>query len=618
MKITKVSIKNLNSIRGEHTIDFQESFSKHGLFLLTGDTGAGKTTILDAISIALYGETPRLKKIHELEQLISIGAKESLAEVEFVVDKVIYKSKWSISVAKTGTVKASKRELSRYDGTDFEIITPKTKRGFNDEIESITNLNFDRFTKTVMLAQGSFDAFLQAKPQDKSDLLEKITGTEIYQKISQRVFQREKEEKEKLIKLSDKIDESKILKDEEVKEKTDSIKGSKKESEALLKDIKEIQDTIKIVENISKYQKDIEGFKKQQTDLNTQKENFKEDDKKLNNSLKAKDVYTQIREEKEFAKELKEKTTQVGKLKIEKKELSQKLQKIGKKVKISDTNLTIFKELEKSKLKSLDEAKELLVHQITKEKSLDKDSKELKEKNKNLTQSLENIKRESEEKSEKENSLLEIAKVSVGVEAEKKVLELSLKKLEVDFKKIDKEKLFKEQNRLQNRIKEIKEFKKLQEENSKQSKLLEELQKSVEPQSKILEKLQVEKENIHKDIERLDELKLSALSIANYEESRKTLKDKEECLFCGSCNHPFMIDKPKFDDSIATDLSNAKSTLKIIDKTIKDAEATINTTNTQLEVAKSSLQMTESKLKSLSVGVDDKLEIIENELKELA
>jgi len=83
MKITKVTIQNLNSIRGKHTIDFVEHFSNHGLFLLAGDTGAGKTTILDAISIALYGETPRLKLRNELEEIISIGEKESLAQVFF-------------------------------------------------------------------------------------------------------------------------------------------------------------------------------------------------------------------------------------------------------------------------------------------------------------------------------------------------------------------------------------------------------------------------------------------------------------------------------------------------------------------------------------------------------
>ena len=537
MKITKVTIQNLNSIRGKYTIDFMKNFSNHGIFLITGDTGSGKTTILDAITIALYSETPRLKSKHDIEQLISIGEKESLAEVEFIVDKKLYKSSWSIGVARTGKVKDSKRELSVYTNGTFEIIS-LNKREFNKKIEEITNLNFDRFTKTVMLAQGSFDSFLQAKDNDKSDLLEKITGTQIYQKISKRVFEREKEQREKLLQLSAKIDNSKILQDEEIKEKELEIDRAKEESSKLKKEIKELQDIIKIAENISKYQERLKSL---------------EEDKK----------------------------------EIDKKD----------------------------KLEDIDSAKELVLKQENIEKVLDLNQKELKQKKKKLSKYLKDIEKDTKEKSKLEESLKEI--IETLFEKPKKNLQIYLTELEKKVNQIDDKRLFEDKYKLEKQIESIKNYEKLQKDKSTQDKRVQEYKSKQQIQYKIVANKYKEIEKLISKIKKLEELKLSAQLIQNYEEARKNLKDNEECPLCGSKSHPYIINMPQFDNSISIDLDNCENSLKALKEELKQDETILKKIDTSIEVANTKLQNIIDNLAKLNIDENEKIKDIEIKLKEI-
>lgn len=128
MKIRKISIQNLNSLRIKTSIDLcAPPLSNVGLFAITGDTGAGKTTILDAITLALYGRVHRNKDVKEV---MSFGAVESLAEVEFEAGDGIYRSKWSIWRAhrkEDGNLLGPVRELSRYNPEtgEFDILAQK-------------------------------------------------------------------------------------------------------------------------------------------------------------------------------------------------------------------------------------------------------------------------------------------------------------------------------------------------------------------------------------------------------------------------------------------------------------------------------------------------------------
>ncbi|WPJ94962.1 AAA family ATPase [Coraliomargarita algicola] len=193
MKILKITFQNLNSLQGTHIIDLENGLlSEAGIFSITGPTGAGKSTILDAITLALFGKAARYDKEANPGEMMTRGTGECAAEILFECNKGRYCAKWTRARARkkpNGKLQSPKREVSKAD--TGEIIAEKLKEA-DQMVESLTGLDYHRFLRSVLLAQGRFKEFLDAGDNERGDLLEKITGTEIYSRISQKAYETER------------------------------------------------------------------------------------------------------------------------------------------------------------------------------------------------------------------------------------------------------------------------------------------------------------------------------------------------------------------------------------------------------------------------------------------
>jgi exonuclease SbcC len=197
MKIQKIFIRNLNSLAGDHHIDFNKKpLANSTLFAITGPTGSGKSTILDAICLALYNASPRLDQsitsglLLKSGALISKGATEAFVSVEYTQGSDRYKSQWSIAYNRNNNLNERKQELSTFDVDKNDWVLLETNTKVPARNTQITSLDFVQFTRSVLLAQGQFSALLNANKEERYTLMEKITGDDIYRKVGKKVYEK--------------------------------------------------------------------------------------------------------------------------------------------------------------------------------------------------------------------------------------------------------------------------------------------------------------------------------------------------------------------------------------------------------------------------------------------
>ena len=210
MKILAIRLKNLASLAGPFELDFTaEPLASAGLFAITGPTGAGKSTLLDALCLALFGAVPRLNntgrdaKVPDADgeiatgdprTLLRRGTGEGYAEVDFIgIDGRRYRARWEANRARekaNGKLQASRQSLRDLDS---DQLLASQKGDYKVQLESRLGLNFEQFTRAVMLAQSEFSAFLKADDNERSELLEKLTDTALYTQLGKRAFDKAKE-----------------------------------------------------------------------------------------------------------------------------------------------------------------------------------------------------------------------------------------------------------------------------------------------------------------------------------------------------------------------------------------------------------------------------------------
>ena len=213
MRILAIRGCNLASLEGEFDIDFTvEPLKSAGIFAITGSTGSGKSTILDAVCLALFNDTPRLNRAGNRDNIVDIkditvslgdsrnilrrGTASGYAEVDFVaLSGDSYRSRWSVRRSRD---KAS-GSLQPWNLTLENLTTGEVQQGGKSELltkmKELIGLSFDQFTRAVMLAQGDFATFLKADKKEKADILEKLTGTDIYSRISVNIYNKTQDAK---------------------------------------------------------------------------------------------------------------------------------------------------------------------------------------------------------------------------------------------------------------------------------------------------------------------------------------------------------------------------------------------------------------------------------------
>lgn len=285
MRIRSIQLKNLHSIREEVKIDFMASpLSETGLFAITGDTGAGKTTILDAITLALYGKICRNSSEHEV---LSYGAEEGFAKCEFEAGGRRFLATWEITRRFSKRLKEYKtdryRSVEEWDVSkeQFIIQAERKVKEIDAFIEEVTGLDFARFTRSVMLAQGDFAAFLKAPPKERSELLERITGTEIYSLLSMAALERYRIEQQALESLQKQRESLKLFSKEEIKERKALFKQKEKENKEAKKAMDDTRQALVWLQNMASLQTRLAASKVAAAQLEQEKQEVKEGLEKL-------------------------------------------------------------------------------------------------------------------------------------------------------------------------------------------------------------------------------------------------------------------------------------------------------------------------------------------------
>jgi len=195
MRPIRLEIKGFTSFREKTEVDFQGL----GLFAITGQTGAGKTSILDAMTWALYGRTPRLRNNKDL---ISQGAKSLSVELQFRVGQEDHRVVRQLSGAA-----AAKVRLERLDHGEWLPVTGNVTE-LNERVRALVGLDFDSFNKAVILPQGEFDKFLRGKAEERRSVLTDLLDVGVYQRMMQSANEKSRRQNEQADFKRNEIDNS--------------------------------------------------------------------------------------------------------------------------------------------------------------------------------------------------------------------------------------------------------------------------------------------------------------------------------------------------------------------------------------------------------------------------
>lgn len=652
MKILNLTIENIHSLKGKHTIHFnQKPLADTGIFAIIGPTGSGKSTILDAICLALFNQTPRTGKLSKSEvanygSIMTRNTKAAMAELTYSVNQITYRSKWTISVARTGSLREYDMELVRIDGEKEEIL-PLKRKDIPNENSQIIGLNFDQFIKSMMLSQGAFTKFIEASPNERGELLEKITGTEIYRRIGIETFEKNKVELQKLVDLKGQLELLHILTPEELKELEEEKERLSNEAKKVNSELTLLQNKLNLLHQKEESEKSISKTRKNRDSIEEEKKRFAPNLTLIQQHEKIQPYILDIENHKQLLKRKEQQEQTIHTLEGNKKELQEKITvEEAKYNTLQKRLLDIEKQIEDlkpvwDKTIALDKKLSLINDKIisldkdlnTRKKNLNQREKEIidiKQQTKELEKETEKQQQTLKNKTQIENYAKNISLVQNSWEQyieQKEQIDLLLKKNKENttvknlinqesipgrtevlqgaieqanaFIKENKNKLIHQDpnkaTELSLKIKEM--MRQLSLLKSVEEKIIEYKKQIGAKQEEVVtfqrqnKKASEEKEKKSDEL-RIDKLKLKELQLrlqreileSKYEQDRVKLSPNTPCPLCGSHDHPYTNSNPTHDaPSTEQEITKINNSITVLEKQHQQVQNIITQTTTSIE-----------------------------------
>lgn len=296
MKITRLRLQNLASLAQEQIIDFESApLANAGLIAITGKTGAGKSTLLDAMCLALFDQVPRLHgalgtltdasgqgmTLKDPKHILRRGCTFGCAEVDFIaLDQKRYRAYWEVRRARQKVDGKLKHDRAVTCLEDGRVLTQKISE-CTPCIQELIGLTFEQFSRAVLLAQSEVGAFLKAKDQERADLLEYLTNSNIFSLVSQRSFEKTKAIRYELDRVQDLAGHVKLLSIEEKQQLHNEKQQLERNIDAQLKSIKQLEQAEQWFQKYNLSQSQLDHHLKQQQQLMTVKTSIDEKNQQL-------------------------------------------------------------------------------------------------------------------------------------------------------------------------------------------------------------------------------------------------------------------------------------------------------------------------------------------------
>lgn len=236
MRPLRLEMKGFGAFREKTVVDFNDV----ELAAFVGPTGSGKSTIIDGITFALFGVVARYDDRRAVAPAINQMANEAQVSLDFEVDSKRYTAVRVVRRTNTGATTREAR-LER----DSEVLAGMANE-MEPAVEQILGLDFDRFTKTVVLPQGRFAAFLHDKPSDRQELLRQLLDLGIYERMGGQARQRANTAKDQLEVLEPRLD-AEVPSEEQVAQLAEALEtatAAQATLNGLLKDLDQSANTV--------------------------------------------------------------------------------------------------------------------------------------------------------------------------------------------------------------------------------------------------------------------------------------------------------------------------------------------------------------------------------------